>query len=61
MKWKDKLNLPIDLSATDIIPLMNQIFHLLYGNLVENLKATADRGWSSFNRMLLDHPKLADD
>ena len=61
IQWKDKLNLPVDLSATEIIPLMNQIFHLLYGNLVENLKATTDRGWSPFNRMLLDHPELVDD
>ena len=61
MQWKDKLNLPIFLSATNIIPLTNQIFNLSYVNLVANMKATANRGRFPFNRMLLDHPKLVDD
>ena len=58
MQWKDELILHIAFSATDIIPLINQIFILSYDNLVANLKATADRGWFPFNRMLLDHPDL---
>ena len=60
-QWKDELNLPIAFSATDITPFINQIFHMPYRNLVENLKATADRGWFPFNRMRLDHPDLVDD
>ena len=61
MQWKDKLNLHISLSATNITPLTNKIFHLSYGNLVENLEATGDRGWFPFNRMLIDHPDLVDE
>ena len=61
MQWKDDINLSIALRATDITPLMNQILHNLYGNLVANLKATSNRGWFPFNRMLLNHPDLVDE
>ena len=44
IQWKYELNLSISLCATDITPLMNQIFHLSYGKLVANLKATAYQG-----------------
>ena len=61
MQWKNKLNLPIAFSATNIIPFINQILHMSYRNLVANQKATADRGWFPFNKMRLDHPDLVDD
>ena len=60
MQWKDKLNLPIALRATNIIPLMNHIFPLSYVSLVANLNATANRVWFLFNSMLLNHPDLVD-
>ena len=61
MNWKDSLDLPLSLGPTDIIPLMNKIFLPSYNNKEGNLKAYADRGWSPFNRKLLDHPSLVDD
>ena len=61
MEWKDELNLPLALYATDIIPLMNKIFLPAYNTLAGNLKAAADRGWFPFNRKLLDHMSLVDD
>ena len=43
------------------MPLLNQIFHDLYGNKKNNLKAATDRGWYPANRKLVDHPSLLDD
>ena len=61
MKWKFDHGLPQVLLATDIMPLMNRIFHKSYGDVRSNLKAVSDRGWYPLNRKLLEHPSLIDD
>ena len=59
--WKFERGLPRTINATDIIPLLNIIFHKSYGNIEANKKAVAERGWSPLNRKLLEHPSLDDD
>ena len=61
MKWKAKYNLPCTLGPTDIIPLVNKIFHLSYWNVASNLKAVSDRGWFPANRKLLEYSSLFED
>jgi hypothetical protein len=53
--------LPRTIGPTDIIPLINRVFHKSYGNIHSNLKALADRGWNPLNRKLLEHNELIDD
>ena len=43
--------LPCTISADDIIPLVNKIFHKAYGNQAANKKAIAKRGWFPPNRV----------
>ena len=61
MEWKDDLHLPQVLGPTDIIPLMNWIFHQSFDTLAGNLKATAEQGLLPFNTILLDHPSRVND
>ena len=61
MTFKFDLLLPRQLHATDIIPLLNKVFHKSYDDVASNLKAVADRGWYPANRKLLEHPDLTDD
>mmetsp|Transcript_22655 Transcript_22655/g.49064 ORF Transcript_22655/g.49064 Transcript_22655/m.49064 type:complete len:174 (-) Transcript_22655:369-890(-) len=51
----------LSLEPTDIIPLLNWIFHKSYGDERSNRKAVADRGWYPANRKLLEHKELVDD
>lgn len=61
MDYKFDHSMPRVLSPTDIIPLLNKIFHKSYGTEKSNLKAVADRGWYPANWKLIDHPSLVDD
>ena len=61
MVWKSINCLPLTIGPTDIIPLVNRIFHKSYGSINSNLKALADRGWNPPNRKLLEHKELIDD
>ena len=61
MTFKFDLLLPRQIHATDIIPLLNKVFHKSYDDVASNLKAVADRGWYPANRKLLEHPDLTDD
>jgi hypothetical protein len=61
MVYKSINCLPCTIGPTDIIPLINRIFHKSYGSVNSNLKAMADRGWNPLNRRLLEHKELIDD
>ena len=61
MVYKSINCLPCTIGPTDIIPLINRVFHKFYGNVNSNLKALADRGWNPLNRKLLEHKELIDD
>ena len=61
MKWNYNLQIPLTISPTDVIPLMNLIFHKSYDNVCANLKAVSDRGWFPPNRKLFEHPSLVDE
>ena len=61
MVWKSINCLPCTIGPTDIIPLVNRIFHNSYGNINSNLRALSDRGWNPPNRKLLEHKELIDD
>ena len=50
MVWKSIHCLPCTIGPTDIIPLINRIFHKSYGSATSNLKAIADCGWNPPNR-----------
>ena len=54
----DQLNHAMQLAQTDIIPMVNQTFHLSFGNRLTNKKAIAERGWNPFNRNLLLDPTV---
>ncbi len=61
MVWKSVHCLPCTIGPTDIIPLINWIFHKSYGGVSSNLKAIADCGWNPPNRKLMEHKELIDD
>ena len=61
MVYKSINCLPCTIGPTDIIPLINRVFHKSYGNVYSNLKALATRGWNPLNRKLLEHKELIDD
>ena len=61
MAWKGDHTVPEVISPTDIIPLLNRVFHKSYDNIASNLKAVADRGWYPANRKLLEHKDLLND
>ncbi len=61
MVYKSINCLPCTIGPTDIIPLINRIFHKSYGSINSNLKALSDRGWNPPNRKLLEHKDLIDD
>ncbi len=61
MVYKSINCLPCTIGPTDIIPLINRVFHKSYGSIHSNLKALADRGWNPLNRKLLEHNELVDD
>jgi hypothetical protein len=61
MVWKGINCLPCTIGPTDIIPLINRIFHNSYGSINSNLNALADPGWNPPNRKLLEHKELIDD
>jgi hypothetical protein len=61
MTYKSINCLPCTIGPTDIIPLINRVFHKSYGSIHSNLKALADRGWNPLNRKLLEHNELIDD
>ena len=52
---------PCAIGPTDIIILINRVFHKSYKNINSNLKALADRGWNPPNRKLLEPKELNDD
>ena len=54
--WKFERGLPRTINATDIIPLLNLIFHKSYGNIEANKKAVADRGWSPLKPQIVGAP-----
>jgi hypothetical protein len=49
------------IGPTDIIPLINRVFHNSYGSINSNLNTLADQGWNPLNRKLLEHNELIDD
>ena len=61
MIWKFDNSQPRTLCPTDVMPLMNKIFHKSYNDVCANAKAVADRGWFPANRKLLEHTALLDD
>jgi hypothetical protein len=61
MLYKSLNCLPMSIGPTDIIPLINRVFHKSYSSINSNLKALADRGWNPLNRKLLEHKELIDD
>jgi hypothetical protein len=61
MVWKSVNCLPCVIGPTDIIPLINRVFHKSYGSINSNLRAMSDRGWNPPNRKLLEHKELIDD
>ena len=61
MVYKSINCLPCTIGPTDIIPLINRIFHKSYGSINSNLKALSDEGWNPLNRKLLEHKDLIDD
>jgi hypothetical protein len=61
MVWKSVNCLPCVIGPTDIIPLINRVFHKSYGSINSNLRAMSDRGWNPPNRKLLEHRELIDD
>jgi hypothetical protein len=48
--------LPLSLSQTDVMPILNKVIHTAFGRKEKNLNASADRGWFPANRKLLSHP-----
>ena len=60
-KWKFSNALPSTIPHTDVMPLINRIFHRAYNNKQNNLKAMCERGWFPPNRALLNHSMLTDD
>ena len=61
MVWKSINCLPCAIGPTNIIPLINRVFHNSYGSINSNLRAMSDRGWNPPNRKLLEHKELIDD
>ena len=59
--FKRAHNLPCSISADDIIPLVNKIFHKAYNNQAANKKAIAERGWLPPNRVFLKNASLQQD
>jgi hypothetical protein len=59
MAYKSINCLPCTIGPTDIIPLINRVFHKSYGNINSNLIALADRGWNPPNRKL-EYKELID-
>lgn len=49
MVWKSINCLPCTIGPTDIISLINQVFHKLYCGVNSNRKALANKGWKSPN------------
>ncbi len=56
--WKYENNLPHAIRPDDVMPLLNRIFYKAYGNVANNKKAVAVRGWYPPNMKLLEHPSL---
>jgi hypothetical protein len=48
----------MEITPTDIIPIVNYAWHGSFDNVVTNKKAILDRGWFPLNRMLLLHPDI---
>ena len=61
LEWKYDHDLPSSINPTDIIPLLNKMFHRAYNNKAANKKAVCDRGWFPPNCVLINHPALMDD
>ena len=61
MAWKFDNAQARTLCPTDVMPLMNKIFHKSYDSVSANKKAVADRGWFPANRKLLEYIALLDD
>ena len=59
--FKRDNGLPCTISADDIIPLVNKIFHKAFGNQAASKTAIAERGWFPPNRVLLNHTSLQQD
>ena len=56
--WKYENNLPRAIRPDDVMPLLNRIFYKAYGNVANNKKAVAVRGWYPPNMKLLEQPSL---
>jgi hypothetical protein len=56
VKYKSDVGIPLSLSQTDVIPILNKILNTAYGRKDKNLNASSDRGWFPPNRKLLSHP-----
>ena len=59
--FKRDNGLPCTISADNIVPLANKIFHKAFGKQAANKKAIAERGWFPPNRVLLNHASLQED
>jgi hypothetical protein len=59
VQFKIRVNLPVALGGSNIIPLVNQAWDNLFANVVTNKKAIADRGWGPLNQNILVRKEIA--
>ena len=48
----------LNLTRTDIIPIVNYAWDRSFARVRTNLKAIRDRGWGPLNQILLSHPEI---
>ena len=48
----------LNLTRTDIIPIVNYAWDHSFARVRTNLKAIRDRGWGPLNQILLSHPEI---
>jgi hypothetical protein len=58
VNFKIQHNIPLHLTAKDIVPLINKAWYPSFANKTTNRKAIAARGWNPLNRNLLLHPEI---
>jgi hypothetical protein len=58
VKFKIQHNIPIALTGSDIIPLVNIAWDKSFANVTTNQKAIAERGWGPLNYNLLLHKEI---
>jgi hypothetical protein len=58
LRWKKANGLPATLNKTDIMPLMNRVFHQSYGDQAAGKHVLATRGINPMNRAVETHPEI---